>query len=273
MRIFKKLNGAALLFAVLLFTACDKEKAPENSIVPAAPAAQTNQKTCRLTKLINDDFYEEYTYDNSGNVTKVSRFDADDKCKWVYAYTYNAAGKVAERKLFTPDSSLPGKTGYTYNAKNLLTRADFYGDSSVSGNQPQGYILYQYNSAGQRILAQEYWGKPAVLVGYSQFTYNPTHVLKMDYDARTTPATLRYSEEIYYDNMKSVYSALGYLDEFYPEKDKHNIIRTRWATAPFSGWESSSSSYEYDSLGYPIKSMDMGNVGWISFTRYEYDCQ
>jgi hypothetical protein len=272
MKIFKKLNGAALLFAVLLFTACDKEKAPENSITPAA---QPNQKTCRLMKEIYGGSYGAYVYDNSGKVVRIDRFNSDSTYGGGLSYTYNAAGKAAEEIEYNSDRIAESRRVFTYNSHNLLTRADLYSGKSAGGiNQLAEYFLFQYNGAGQRILAQHYPGSQSGGPdGYSEYTYIQNGILEMRYNALTMPATITDTVEILFDNKKSVLSALGYLNLHYPEMDKHNIVLidlgVRYAS---SDGASSSYNYEYNSLDYPVKLLSNSGT-FQSGATFEYDCK
>ena len=270
MKFLQKLSGAALLSAALLFTACQKDKDPANAITPIT---KTNQKTCKLIKAISNDMsFEAYTYDNNGKVIKIKLFDGNyNKYSHFLTYTYNSAGKAAEEIKFTADSIAIRKRVFIYNANNLLTRIDYYSGQ----NQPLGYTAFQHNAAGQRILKREYWGTPDTLFRYTQYTYQQNLVKEKEYNALTTPAALLDSAEIYYDNKRSVNSALGYLDEYYPELEKHNVIARRWGfSANNNTWQNSLTSYQYDSLNYPTEAHNHGNATQgINIVTYEYNCQ
>ena len=101
------------------------------------PVIQTQMEPNGDSYVVNN----EYEYDASGNITKVTNTRGGEANGWT-EYEYDAAGNVTSEKVYKPDGNLKSWCEYTFDSEgNVLTRTTHKEDGSIFQK-----IVYEYSS-------------------------------------------------------------------------------------------------------------------------------
>jgi hypothetical protein len=253
---------------VLTFTFLSCSKPKDN------PAPSTSTSVCYLTSLMADGtkffdiFYDnsnridslvsdtsttiKFTYNSNNQITK-STYYYEGNIALEYTRHYNVNGLRDKDTLYVVDPSGPitppykyvadSVVLYTYNSSNQVTRTDGY---NIYYNPGHGYTIYTYNTSGELI---------------QERVYN---------NSNTLLKTVDYA----YDTQKSntgwmAYALLVHADQ------AHNILTqvTKTSGTTIVPSETFSTSYTYNSNGYPVASTTTSQDGTISNSIYTYTCK
>lgn len=179
--------------------------------------------------------------------------------------TYNAEGKAikAEGSLYAPLAFF----AYTYNDKNLLTRAEGFMPSGALERR----IEYEYNASDQLIREQFFSNSQGTLLpSYPKFyeyktTSSKDYFLEKLFD---TDGDLVSTTEYEYDDKKVPYPFSNF------EFQTHNITKETKKNAAGTVTSVKTIVYEYNSLGYPTKSVSNSTqFNGVETYTFTYDCK
>jgi hypothetical protein len=207
---------------------------------------EPNNKTLFLSKIYrNSVLTHEFIYYENSTLQK-QIFYAFDTILSSETYQYDPNRKISRRDNITDVSGPPSHLYeysyalYRYNSNGLLEESEYY----LKVNdiyEKRSYKTYEYDSIGQIIRANLYL-PDSTLKSYTDYKYDKKgNIVMVD------------STKFEYDSMRNPYKSL-ILPEITAYYWSENNI-TKWI---FSDSTSVVISYEYNTEGYPIKSIENG---------------
>ena len=111
-------------------------------------------KTSTIFNADNKKISKSLSFYENNRLSKVERYDADDKLEEYYVYEYNTEGKNIKYSAFYPDGTLKKYTTFEYNEKGFLETEKYF-----DGNDnPDGYYTFTYYDSGN-IKSTSYYDK------------------------------------------------------------------------------------------------------------------
>ncbi|MBO5935083.1 MAG: hypothetical protein J6Q94_06305 [Clostridia bacterium] len=101
-------------------------------------------KTSTIFNADNKKISKSLSFYENNRLSKVERYDADDKLEEYYVYEYNTDGKNIKYSAFYPDGTLKKYTTFEYNEKGLLETEKYFDGN----NNPDGYYSFTYHDSG-----------------------------------------------------------------------------------------------------------------------------
>lgn len=191
--------------------------------------------------------FEEYTYDENGNVARYRW--GDGSTEYTCDYTYNENGDV-----LTETNADGGVTRYEYNAAGLLVHSY---DEPL--NELSYQVFYTYDAVGKLLnvrYGQEYYGYSNISYTYDMYgniltevddseQYNSTYTYKYD-----SAGNIIYEKEEYgwdyweytYDSKGRLLESYEYLHDGSTTKEVYvydaagNVIRNEFTTTSYYGY-------------------------------------
>jgi hypothetical protein len=250
-----------LLLSILIVAGCDQSNDP----TPTTPTQCFVQKE----SYSDGGFSRELTfiYNSNDQVIKIigttsTGFSGEG------TYVYDSNGNII--RLEGSINSPGGPIAYTYNEKNLLTRLERF----TSSGDLDYKFEYGYNSFDQRINEMYYYSMQDILVeGRTKLFEYKTSTSKdpsIEKEFDETGSLYKTREYEYDDKKNSAphFSAIGL--------PQQNITKETAKDASGNVLYVETIVYEYNELGYPIKSVSnlkTNKTPGVTTRTYAYDCR
>ncbi|MFN5168606.1 MAG: hypothetical protein ACK5DD_03210 [Cyclobacteriaceae bacterium] len=179
--------------------------------------------------------------------------------------TYNATGQLikAEGSLYAPLAFYT----YTYNTKNLLIRTEGFMSTGVLERK----IEYEYNAFDQLISEKSFENDQGTLVANFPRSYEYKTTTSKDYFIEKlfhTDGSLYSTTEYEYDDKKTPFGMIE------PNGRTKNVVKETVKDATGTVTSVKTIVYEYNSLGYPTKSVSNSTqFNGVETYTFTYDCK
>ncbi len=265
LRIHATLFTCALL--IISLTACDKEDKEANPTI-------TDESVCKITSLAypNDTSPNLYEYNSKGYLTRIINKETqndEDLVTHIFSYLYDNNNRLIKSEIHR-DGVLGYYITYDYNGLSVTCK-----EYNTTGSTPI-IMTYKYDAKNRVIEASE--------VSSGRYKVMYTYNLKDNLEKKEIFTDGSLSSKVFYfdyDNNPIPHSGVKGLPAFEGGLSKNNFGKAINYTYEDSNGDgvveekSSKSStyvYEYNSKGYPVKSIRTDENGEEAVTSYNYDC-
>lgn len=266
-------NIFLLLFILVALASCSKDDVDPANEKYRLKEAKFSEGTStkyeydaqgKLLKYTSNNYNVAYSYDSQGRLISMQQNRPDTYEyyyeHYAYANTGNLEEKITRYKDITYPTEIKYRDAYYFNGTKLTEIKNYYWNTSTSQWYPPSVAKYEYNSDGKSI-------KFSRESGFSIYSYDTNGNRKdiKEYQLKsgsTSQFYLRRSSTYTFDDKKNIF------DFIYPDptnsytNNPNNYIDITTKDFDETGATinvySSTTTYEYNSAGYPIKALYNG---------------
>jgi len=260
-----KKNLLLLLSSFIIFSSCEKDEIEKKDEVSNA--------TCLPTEINydNNNYTRKFTYNTESQIIREDIIDNNTNIGY-NTFEYNA-NKLIKQNAYNAQSTLKSYYTYEYNSSNQLIAEKYFDLSNGSAIEKESFT-YEYSSPTE-LKKSSYFENNTL---YSYRTYQYSNGLMTKIQSFKANGNQSGQTEIEYDNNKSALSSLNPIIVLFGTTAfpyQKNIIKhiVKDANGQTVNDESYSSTYEYNSQGYPLKRNENRLDGRIRSVLYKYNCK
>lgn len=272
----KNKTSLITLLLFLTFISSCKEDDSEDDMNPPVTSS-----VCVPTEINydNNNYTSKFMYNSLNQITKEDIIDNNNIFMTVlYEYSPNTYNIVKKIRYSTTQNVIDSYYQFEYSSDNLLTKETYYDNRNGITTEKETYI-FEYNTE-KELIKRSYYERGA-LISYRTFQY--TNGLMTKIQNHRLNGSLGDVIDIEYDNKIGVISGLSSLGagstiavfDTHGYPFKRNI--TKYTVTNSNGElvddESYTSTYEYNSDGYPTKRFENRLDGRNRIETYTYNCK
>ncbi len=265
----KKVNAIFLGLAMLLTVGCGKD----DDTSPVTPVntdpAPENFTSCQLTRSKDDTLTSIYSYNAQGKIQQKS-----------YAYgkevfEYNTIGKVWKKFRLNSRLDTTSIEIFEYNNDSLPVKITTRNGLSTPGNiQVWGIYSLAYDSQKRLATRSSHdVNQPAIIINRVDYTYpaaNKISIVTWELNRNTNTMQLFSEAELTHDNNKTPFGKDSPFTYLTANNELSFAIKFH---IPFVYSHARTSTYTFNSAGYPTESITVTDGVYTNVSKYTYNCQ